>query len=643
MKYAAWTKDREALKSASSGGIFYELAKHIVFVGGVVCGVRMDGIFPQYLMSSELKEIKTMRGSKYVWANPTFMYSLIANSMMKDLELDHPILFIGLPCQVIGLKRYLKNHKLNDANIFYVSLRCHGVIKTSIFRNYIRSLKKYVSVQDIIFRSKEHGWKGAGFGYSGHFYKPKLITDYIKRRNVATACKTCTKDRNDSDITLGDFWGCHPAYRNPEGTSVVELNTNKGKNLFLALTNKIHYDTVQEPVPVDANKIGLMKVADIKNFGNLMLSANFITYMKKINKDARFVFIENESAQDTVEAATGVTDIEYRQRETLRLKTLKTILFDAFLGLVSPKRMEQVRVFADCKSVAVLGGDHFSGSIHYLTWIINLIKLHALTKCGKSVHIVSNTVGKFPWFLRPFIKYVFNNLASIWCRDNDSVKRCCRLGVRKNVHLAPDLAFLPLHNGEKMKTILYGRGKNSYCIIVPSTLWSQYAINYQQYVNGVKKIADALRESTGLNVFVMPHSEYETDIQLARDICKGTWSNCFLPHTPSEARQILANSYLNVSFRMHGAISSLKEGVPVIAIAYSPKYEGVIADGFDSPDLVIDKMKRTDWDKCVEKTMYAIKHAVTHHRTLRLRIQAKNKDSLQEEICPLVYIAEEQE
>ena len=55
MKFSAWTKDTDDLKHASSGGIFFELAKEIVKDGGMVAGVIMHGtnqfgIFQMILM-----------------------------------------------------------------------------------------------------------------------------------------------------------------------------------------------------------------------------------------------------------------------------------------------------------------------------------------------------------------------------------------------------------------------------------------------------------------------------------------------------------------------------------------------------------------------------------------------------------------
>jgi len=639
MKFSAWVKDKKELKESSSGGIAFALGKHIINNGGQVAGVIMNGTTMKWIVTDNIEELKKTRNSKYLWANPLPAYQKIASTPSKKT------LFVGLPCQVAGLRRYMRLKGITDKNITYVSLRCHGVINSKSFYDYIKWVSGIVKEPVTSVKFREEWKKGAGLSinFANHqidFFRPKIIKDYIKQRNVSKMCKTCTYDRNASDITLGDYWGCPLAYKNRYGTSVVETNTIKGHKLFTSLSN-IEKKQVKNTIPVDKNKIGLLKVADFRNFGNLMLSSNFITYMKIVNKKAKFVFIENESAQDAIEKATGVTDIEYRHIETLNRWSFKKVLFDTFIGLVNPQEMEQVRVFADCKHVAVLGGDHFSGGIHYATWIINLIKLNALAKCGKQVHIVSNTVGKFPWFLRPFVKHVFNNLQAIWCRDTDSADRCFDLGIHENIYYAPDLAFLPLHNELENEVEAI---KDMYCTLVVSPLWTQYANTYREYINGVREIAYALYAFTGKNVMVLSHSTYPKDIQIAKDVAK-YGDNIYAlvgeePMTPSKARVVLANSYLSVSFRMHGAISSLASGVPVVAIAYSPKYKGVISDGFNLPELVVEKMSRRKWSECIAKTIETIKYAIENNGRLCFKI-VKAKSNRIDATLPLYTILED--
>ena len=217
-----------------------------------------------------------------------------------------------------------------------------------------------------------------------------------------------------------------------------------------------------------------------------------------------------------------------------------------------------------------------------------------------------------------------------------------------NASYAPDLAFLPLHNElrDSVEDV-----KNMYCTIVTSTLWKQYANTYDEYINGVKRMAYALNGYTGKRIMILPHSTYSSDIQITKDVearCsprleKDKFVFALVGDeamTPSKARAALANSYLNVSFRMHGAISSLESGVPVVAIAYSPKYKGVISDGYTLPKLVVEKMSRRNWQKCIKKTIATIKYATTNRSMLCSKI-TKTKSDVSDITSPLYAILEE--
>lgn len=624
MSIAAWTKDREALREASSGGIFYELAKYFISKGGLVCGVVMVGTKAVFHATGSIEEVKRMRGSKYLWANPRPIYKTI----IQAIRTKRLVLFVGLPCQVIELKKWLRTHGFDNHTNTYVSLRCHGVIKQKIYNNYIQHLKSIFKkpIENIIFRSKIDGWTGAGFGFNSRFFKPKLIKDYLRYKNIHPMCKNCTKDRYDCDITLGDYWGCHPAYRNNYGTSRVDINTSKGYDIFRKIEKNITWQFVEKLAKVNSNKIGLLKVADIKNFGNLMLSSNFITYMKRLNENAQFVFIEEQSAQDTIEVSTGVKGIEYRK--------LKSSPMEFFKRLVNPAESNLVQTFADCKHVVILGGDYLTGKWNYKSWVSNLVMINALNKCGKHVRIVSNTVGEFPWLLRPFIRAIFNDMKTIWCRGRDSLSRCLNLGVYKNVNLADDLAFLPLYN--ELSYNMEKRYKQTYCVIIISTLWKRYASTYENYIKEIKIIANNLHALTQKQIFVISHSLYDVDIKIACDVAEGEKNINTVEDpenaTPSAIRNLLAHSYLNVSFRMHGAISSLTKGVPVVAIAYSHKYKGVIADGYELPELVVDK---------IGAATHAIIMALEHYDSIKGKIAKVNLRKQLKPLYPLLEILED--
>ena len=73
------------------------------------------------------------------------------------------------------------------------------------------------------------------------------------------------------------------------------------------------------------------------------------------------------------------------------------------------------------------------------------------------------------------------------------------------------------------------------------------------------------------------------------------------PILPAEARIILGHGYFTLTCRMHAAVSTFQMGKPAICLSYSPKYRGVIAEGLDMVDLVIESKGNEIWNGDIVK------------------------------------------
>ena len=73
-------------------------------------------------------------GSKYVKSNPIGIYSKIE----EHLKAKEKVLFIGLPCQVAGLKNYIKRlDKSFQDNLYTVDLICHGTPSPRLLEQFL--------------------------------------------------------------------------------------------------------------------------------------------------------------------------------------------------------------------------------------------------------------------------------------------------------------------------------------------------------------------------------------------------------------------------------------------------------------------------------------------------------------------------
>lgn len=250
--YASAIRDNRIMKS-SSGGAFIEIATQFIKSGGVVFGVKMkrigNRIFPIHILVDNISDIEMLQGSKYAQSDMTGVFSQIKSLLNKNKK----VLFSGTPCQVAGLKSYLKKEY---NNLFTVDMICHGVPSSKMFNDYLEFLGKKLhgEVIDYKFRDKHLGW---GINMRVYFknkagkvvekiippemssYFSMFLKSYITRESCIGCCYASANRMGD--ITLGDYWGVNTAH--PEeviakrldynkGVSCVFVNTAKGQRMF---------------------------------------------------------------------------------------------------------------------------------------------------------------------------------------------------------------------------------------------------------------------------------------------------------------------------------------------------------------------------------------------------------------------------
>lgn len=269
--------DEEERMNSSSGGVFLPLAREVINQGGVVFGAVYDESWEvHHVYAEKIEDVYQMMGSKY-------LQSKIGNSF-KDaerfLKQGREVLFVGSPCQIAGLRTYLRNKQY--PNLLAVDFLCHGVPSPGVWRRYLAetyggydakeqsrlqatagknsvllsSLNATSPIGDIKFRDKrESGWKKFRFvvrqksaskadqntvlssdiHYMNPFMQGFLFDIYL--RPSCYACK-CKNGVNHSDMTIADFWGINqsaPEFDDDKGVGLVLLNTKKGEEYFSRL------------------------------------------------------------------------------------------------------------------------------------------------------------------------------------------------------------------------------------------------------------------------------------------------------------------------------------------------------------------------------------------------------------------------
>ena len=146
-----WCTQDTVRGTSSSGGAAAALMYATIELGGAICACAYgDGNFG-FRVTENRAEIGAFVGSKYVKSNPIFAYDLCLNLLKSEKR----VLFIGLPCQVAGIKKYIGNRY--DDQIVYVELICHGSPSPKVLESFLKSKGSSLTrIQDIQFRRKEY-------------------------------------------------------------------------------------------------------------------------------------------------------------------------------------------------------------------------------------------------------------------------------------------------------------------------------------------------------------------------------------------------------------------------------------------------------------------------------------------------------
>lgn len=247
--YASKHRNEEIRLRSSSGGIFTAIAEDILNKGGVVFGAKFDDEWNVIHSHTEtLDGLAAFRGSKYI-------QSLLGNSFQhvkSFLQQGRQVLFSGTPCQIAGLKKYLKKEYVN---LFTIEILCHGVPSPKVWREYLNEKKnifKCNNITNIEFRNKKTGWSKFKFiiQFENNTEYEVLATEdlffkgFLHNLYLRPSCYCCRSKngRAGSDITIADYWNINealPAFNDEKGVSLILVNSERAQKLLQSLSSEI--------------------------------------------------------------------------------------------------------------------------------------------------------------------------------------------------------------------------------------------------------------------------------------------------------------------------------------------------------------------------------------------------------------------
>ena len=237
--FAAYNIANDIREISSSGGIFAVLAEYVLDNNGVVFGATFDNEYNvEHTYISKKSDLNLIIGSKYT-------QSKIGNTYIeveKCLKENKLVLFVGMACQIEGLKAYLGKYY---NNLICVDLICMGVPSPIVWQKYLNYKFANKKIKYINFKDKSIGWNcfcvridtdNETFKEVGR--KNPFMRCMFEALTLRPSCYSCPykKKHRASDMTLADCWGADKLVNNEmidnKGLSTIVVHTNKGLEIL---------------------------------------------------------------------------------------------------------------------------------------------------------------------------------------------------------------------------------------------------------------------------------------------------------------------------------------------------------------------------------------------------------------------------
>lgn len=263
--YAAMHKNYEVRFDSTSGGLFSAFAEKFYrdkgYVGGAI--YNEDWSVRQYI-SADKADLPKLRSSKYQQSSFEGFYRQVRELVKQGDK----VLVCGSPCQMAALRSFL-NYK-DYENLLILDFVCRGTNSPRISRMFSDSLEEKHQSK-IVYRkakNKELGWKNLTLKLSYANGDNEYITEEANpftRGYLGTGvfCRpSCYECRfkgfpRIADVTLADFWGIEkiaPEMFDNIGTSLVLINSEKGKHFFESIQQKLRLKELSYKTALEGNR-----------------------------------------------------------------------------------------------------------------------------------------------------------------------------------------------------------------------------------------------------------------------------------------------------------------------------------------------------------------------------------------------------
>ena len=259
--WAAWSKNNVVRNKCSSGGVGFEICKHLLETGykAVVCRYDNKEQRPEHFIATTEEELIQSIGSKYVQS--------FTQDAFRQIDRKQKYVVTGTPCQIDSFRRMVQKYHC-EANFVLMDFFCHGVPSMWAWNSYLTTIEPYVG--KVVYAS----WRNKNLylrkdieplkdnlaenfsqidwhdsynilikGESGSFIQSRMSQgDLFYKLFLGDLClgPQCQKDckykcnHSAADIRIGDMWG-NTYIKEKKGVSSLIAFTNKGKEIVSSM------------------------------------------------------------------------------------------------------------------------------------------------------------------------------------------------------------------------------------------------------------------------------------------------------------------------------------------------------------------------------------------------------------------------
>ncbi|MGI6680026.1 MAG: polysaccharide pyruvyl transferase family protein [Bdellovibrionota bacterium] len=298
----------------------------------------------------------------------------------------------------------------------------------------------------------------------------------------------------------------------------------------------------------------------------------------------------------------------------------------------------------------IFGKKLFNPAFNYLITLFFLAPIAKLCKC--KLVCFNCGIGPFPSKISELMaRYVIDSSDLIMFRENDSKQLAREIGVKKDILITADSAFInPVSSDSVAIEILkndFGISKDTPLVGVNVTSYMDSWLKKDEKVedknefllmiaNAVKDTCETLKKKYNENIKPVIFSTQPMD----EEVCNFVAENCdgivinnsiYLSH---DIQAIMRRCKILVGMRFHALILASAVRTPIIALVYAPKVRGYMRQ-LETTDLSLELAKITK-DSLTKTLIYAYENASEIQKTQQekidiLRIEAEKATDILKE------------